>query len=118
MYERLLVAVDGSSASLHALRQAFRITRGPITVLAVAPPNEGDLRLVGVKNRESLLTAWDSAMHGEPYDIEHRILIDDEVRWVHERAELSFADDGRPLFAVGTAQAGTDLRQARQQNVW
>jgi nucleotide-binding universal stress UspA family protein len=57
MYERILVAVDGSSSSLHALRQAFRITRGPITALAVAPPYEGDLRLVGVKNLESLLTA-------------------------------------------------------------
>ncbi|MFA5082070.1 MAG: EAL domain-containing protein [Hydrogenophilaceae bacterium] len=66
-------------------------------------------------DREPLLVAWDAALHGDAYDIEHRILVGGEVRWVHERAELSFDANGHPLFAVGTVQDVTDLRLARQQ---
>ncbi len=56
-YERLLVAVDGSEPSLHALRQSFNLTNHLITVLTVVPPYTGDLRFVGVKDIESVLDA-------------------------------------------------------------
>jgi nucleotide-binding universal stress UspA family protein len=52
-YRRILVAIDGSEPSLHALRGACRLAsfeRSQITVVAVVPPYEGDLSLVGVKN--------------------------------------------------------------------
>ncbi|WP_165873448.1 EAL domain-containing protein [Parasulfuritortus cantonensis] len=73
------------------------------------------IRRILPDDREPVLVAWDGALHGEPFDVEHRILVDGEVRWVQERAELSFDPDGRPLFAVGTVQDVTDLRLARQQ---
>jgi diguanylate cyclase (GGDEF)-like protein/PAS domain S-box-containing protein len=66
-------------------------------------------------DRDSVLAAWHGAMAGETYDIEHRILVDGEVRWVHERAEVSFDAEGRLHSGIGTAQDVTDLRQARQQ---
>jgi nucleotide-binding universal stress UspA family protein len=47
-YERILVAVDGSEAGLHALKQAFRLVENWITVVSVTPIYEGDLRLLGV----------------------------------------------------------------------
>ena len=31
---------------------------------------------------------WSAALRGEPYDIEHRIVINGEVRWLRERAQL------------------------------
>ncbi|MCX5874504.1 MAG: universal stress protein [Deltaproteobacteria bacterium] len=52
MFKRILVAIDGSSSSLHALRQAFPLARaekGAIQVIAVAPPYTGELSLVGVR---------------------------------------------------------------------
>jgi len=52
MFESILVAVDGSDSSLHALRQTFPIARAEkstVKVIAVVPPYEGDLRLVGVR---------------------------------------------------------------------
>jgi nucleotide-binding universal stress UspA family protein len=55
MYTRLIVAVDNRSPSMHALKQAFGIARDPIRVISVAPPYEGDLRMVGVSDIESLL---------------------------------------------------------------
>jgi nucleotide-binding universal stress UspA family protein len=52
MFRRILVAVDGSDSSLHALRQAMSVARaekGVIKVVSVAPPYTGDLPLVGVR---------------------------------------------------------------------
>jgi len=56
-YKRLLVAVDGSEPSLHALEQAFGLTDQQIIVASVVPPYTGDLRFVGVKNIGALLRA-------------------------------------------------------------
>jgi nucleotide-binding universal stress UspA family protein len=52
MFERILVAVDGSDSAISALRQALSLARSEksaVYVLAVVPPYEGDLRLVGVR---------------------------------------------------------------------
>ncbi len=54
-YNRLLVAVDGSDASLHALREAFKITTSWVTVVAVTPFYEGDLRLLGVPKSDRMI---------------------------------------------------------------
>jgi nucleotide-binding universal stress UspA family protein len=53
MFNRILVAVDGSPASLHALKETCRLARaehGSIGVVSVVPPHDGELRLVGVSN--------------------------------------------------------------------
>jgi nucleotide-binding universal stress UspA family protein len=55
-YKRLLVAVDGSDTSLHALQESFKLTGSWVTVVTVAPFYEGDLRLVGVANPQALMT--------------------------------------------------------------
>jgi len=52
-YKNILVAVDGSEASFHALEESIRLAqwgKGGATVIHVAPFYEGDLSLVGVKN--------------------------------------------------------------------
>jgi nucleotide-binding universal stress UspA family protein len=46
MYEKIIVAIDGSLSSLNALKQAFRIKKARITVVCVTPPYEGDLDLL------------------------------------------------------------------------
>ena len=54
-YNRLLVGVDGSDASLHALREAFKLSTSWVTVVAVAPFYEGDLRLLGVPKSDRII---------------------------------------------------------------
>jgi len=54
-YSRLLVGVDGSDASLHALQEAFKISTSWVTVVAVAPFYEGDLRLLGVPKSDRII---------------------------------------------------------------
>jgi nucleotide-binding universal stress UspA family protein len=57
-YRKLLVAIDGSEISMHALRESFKLARAEkswITVLSVIPRYEGDLGAVWIDNiRESM----------------------------------------------------------------
>lgn len=55
-YNRILVAVDGSETSLHTLQESFKLGAAWITVLSVAPAYQGDLRLVGTPNPQTLMT--------------------------------------------------------------
>jgi PAS domain S-box-containing protein len=56
--------------------------------------------------------AWTDAMHGAPYDIEHRIVIDGTVKWVRERAEVAFDPAGRAIRGIGTVQDITERKRA------
>ena len=55
MYTKLLVAVDGSDSSLHAFKEALRISKKDVMVLAVAPPYSGDLRVMGSSDLSELI---------------------------------------------------------------
>jgi nucleotide-binding universal stress UspA family protein len=57
-YRKLLVGVDGSESSLHALRESFRLASNEkswITVVSVTPSFEGELELVGVRDIKAAL---------------------------------------------------------------
>ncbi len=57
-FNKILVAVDGSEASRNALRQSFKLAfdeKKWITVVAINPPYQGDLSLVGVSNISEVL---------------------------------------------------------------
>ena len=55
--------------------------------------------------------AWQAALEGEPYEIEHRIVTGDgEVKWMREVAEFSFDSTGEPIEAVGIVQDITDQK--------
>ncbi len=55
----MLVGVDGSESSLHALRESFRLAadeKSWVTVVSVIPSFEGELELVGVNDIKSALS--------------------------------------------------------------
>ena len=58
--------------------------------------------------------AWQAALQGAPYDIEHRIILDGDVRWLHIKAEIEFAPDGTPLKAVGVTQDITERKRSEE----
>jgi PAS domain S-box-containing protein len=62
------------------------------------------LSSVHPEDREYVDRKWTAALRGEPYDIEHRIIVDDEVKWVRERAELEFDSKGELKGGFGTVQ--------------
>jgi len=59
---------------------------------------------------EHVHAAWQAALHGAPYDIEHRIVVHGKTRWVREMAELVTGADGVLISALGTVQDISDIK--------
>jgi hemerythrin-like metal-binding protein/diguanylate cyclase (GGDEF)-like protein len=66
-------------------------------------------------DRERVRAAWNAALKGQPYDIEHRTKNSNGQRWVREVAELDGWIDGVATVAFGTVQDVTDIIQYQQQ---
>lgn len=69
------------------------------------------LNTVHPDDRAMVHERWSAALRGEPYDIEHRIVVSGLVKWVRERAELEY-DNGEVIGAFGTTQDTTDRKHA------
>jgi len=54
---------------------------------------------------------WTAALGGAPYDIEHRLLVAGQVKWVREKAELEFDDRRSFLGGIGIVQDITDRKR-------
>jgi len=72
------------------------------------------LAAVHPADQEYVDRQWTAALRGEPYDIEHRIVVDGQLKWVRERAELEFDEEGTLLGGFGTVQDITERKQAEQ----
>jgi two-component system sensor histidine kinase/response regulator len=59
--------------------------------------------------------AWSQALAGASYDIERRLVVGGETRWVHERAQVTFGSDGLAIRAIGTVQDITARKQAQEE---
>jgi PAS domain S-box-containing protein len=73
------------------------------------------LESVHPDDREYVDRMWTAALRGEPYDIEHRIIVGDEVRWVRERAELEFDSKGELKGGFGTVQDITERKRMEDE---
>ncbi|UHD18531.1 EAL domain-containing protein [Thiocapsa bogorovii] len=65
-------------------------------------------------DRTLVQAAWQAALRGEPYDVEHRTLVAGRLRWLRQRAVLEFDNDGRALRAAGTVEDITARKRAEQ----
>ena len=66
-------------------------------------------------DRDAVDRAWMAALHGEPYDIEHRIVVGEQEKWVREQAELEFDEQGNLRGGFGTVQDITAWKRAEAQ---
>ncbi len=57
---------------------------------------------------------WEAGLAGAPYDIEHRVVADGRVKWVHEKAYLEFDAVGKLLGGFGVTQDITERKQAEE----
>jgi PAS domain S-box-containing protein len=67
------------------------------------------------EDREFVNRRWMAALRGEPYDIEHRIVVGDDVKWVRERAELEFGSKGELKGGFGTVQDITERKSIENE---
>ena len=94
------------SAETHRI---FGIPRGiPMTY-------ETFLSGVHPEDREYVDRKWAVALRGELYDIEHRIIVDGEVKWVREKAELEFDTKGKLKGGFGTVQDITERKRIENE---
>jgi PAS domain S-box-containing protein len=70
------------------------------------------LSCVHPDDREYVDAMWESGLSGEPYDIEHRIVVDAKVKWVREKAKLEVDEKNELIGAFGTTQDVTERKQA------
>jgi PAS domain S-box-containing protein len=68
------------------------------------------LERVHPEDRDYIHKKWSAAIKGEPYDIQHRLLIDNEVKWVREKAELIFDSKKNPIRGIGITQDITERK--------
>jgi len=63
-------------------------------------------------DREYVDTKWKAGLAGEPYEIEHRIIVDGQIKWVREKAYIEFDKEGALLGGFGTTQDITERKKA------
>lgn len=74
------------------------------------------LECVHPDDRKYLEVSWNRSVNDKvPYEIEHRILVGDEVKWVKEKAELEFDDEGKCIRATGLSQDITERKEEEKQ---
>jgi PAS domain S-box-containing protein len=71
------------------------------------------LQKVHPEDQEYVHQEWSAALEGKPYDIEHRLDIDGTIRWVREKADLEFDEDGKAIRAIGFTQDITERKEAQ-----
>ncbi|MHC4213276.1 MAG: PAS domain S-box protein [Planctomycetota bacterium] len=73
------------------------------------------LNCVHPDDRQYVNKKWKAALENEPYDIEHRLIVDGKIKWVREKAEVEFDQNGNCLRGTGFTQDITERKQAEQQ---
>lgn len=99
--------LDASRNHLHWSDETYRIFG-----ISAELPLCYDLFLscVHPDDRLEVDAAWQRALKGEPYDITHRILVNSDVKWVREQADLTFTPDGTLSAGIGTVQDVTSQK--------
>lgn len=73
------------------------------------------LNYVHPDDRSYVNESWSEALNNEPYDIEHRLIVNDQVKWVREKADIEFDTDGNPIMAIGFTQDITERKRAEEK---
>lgn len=71
------------------------------------------LDLVHPDDRAATKQSWQLALNRQDFDDEHRVIVHNTVRWIHQKAKLDFDDANHAVSAVGTTQDVTALKSAQ-----
>ena len=74
------------------------------------PDNKNLLEYIHPDDRKRVNKAWTAALKGKPFELEHRIIVNGAVKWVFEKADISFDDNGKAIYAIGVTQDITELK--------
>lgn len=63
-------------------------------------------------DKEYVNLEWINGIKGNNYDIEHRIIVEGQIKWVREKADFIFDDNKRCIKAIGVTQDITKLKKS------
>ena len=67
------------------------------------------------EDKDFLDRKWNEALETGEYDIEHRIIVDDETRWVKVKVDMKFDEEGEPIEAIGSSQDITEMKRLQRE---
>lgn len=77
-----------------------------------APMNfERFVGLIHPDDQQTVRDAWQKALRGAPYLVQHRVVVNGETRWIEERAQFDCDAQGKRIYGTGSAQDITERRQ-------
>ncbi|MFC7059931.1 PAS domain-containing protein [Halovenus salina] len=77
--------------------------------------HERFLEFIHPEDTDRVDQAWQAALDGEPYDVEHRIITGEgNIKWMQEVAEFTRDETGDPIEAVGIVQDITEIKEYEQ----
>lgn len=104
--------IDTSNNKLEWSDETFRIFGVP---KGTPLTYQSFLEFVHPADRQLIDIEWESALTGKPYDIEHRIIVNQQVKWVREQAELEFDEHGSLLSGFGTCEDITNIKNSQEE---
>jgi len=80
------------------------------------PMNVGKfLERVHPDDRNYVWEKWLGALKKEGYDIEHRLLVNNKIKWLRQKAFVEFDKNDQPVKATGFSQDITNYKQAQNK---
>ncbi|MBL8450148.1 MAG: CHASE domain-containing protein [Dechloromonas sp.] len=104
--------LDVQSGRLSWSAETYRIFGVPRDV---SPTVDLFFGLIFQVDRERVAHAWNAAISGERYDIEHRVVVAGQTLWVREQADVQFDSQGAAIYAIGVVQDITAKKLADER---
>ncbi len=104
--------IDLESADLTWSDETYRIFGVP---KGESMDYDSFLELVHPEDRDHVEEEWKKGLQRGEYDIEHRIISDDEIRWVREKADIDYNENGEPADIVGSVQDITERKRTEEE---
>ena len=73
------------------------------------------LRIIHPYDRKYVDTIWQAALKGTPSDIEYRVIVGDQLKWVRAKVEVEFDRVGQPLLAKGFLQDISERKKSEEE---
>ena len=96
---------QATSTGSHQLAWLAETTHTTQSLLALTHPDD----------QAYVQASWVAAMQSTTYNVEHRIILQGEVRWVFVKANITLTAQGQPLKALGIVQDITERKEAEAE---
>lgn len=72
------------------------------------------ISLIHPEDQEYVVNVWENLSRGGKYDISFRLLVNDEIKWVKEQADIERDPEGKFISCIGTVQDITEQKEFEQ----